>query len=355
MINKNVINKSSINENSINIKKTLLEVKNLSISFKTKRGHLKAVNDASLIIRENESVALIGESGCGKTTLATSIVDILPLNADVNRGEIFFTKDDDKAVDLLRLKKSELRPLLWSEIAMMFQASQSSFNPVKKVKMDFIDTVKAHNSSINEREILKKSKELLELVMLDGERVLDSFPHELSGGMKQRALLASALLLEPKLIILDEPTTALDLLTQQKIIHLLNDIKDKFGFSYFFITHDLGIVSELADIVITMYAGRIIERAPVEEFFKNPKHPYSYGLIRAIPKLSLEEEELFSIPGSPPDLVKVQKGCPFEPRCHRRLPICKDRMPDMEEAKSPEHLFACYNPISGGEDDEAVS
>lgn len=338
-----------INKNG---KNNLLEVRNLSISFKTKRGPLKAVNDASLIIRENESVALIGESGCGKTTLATSIVDILPLNADVTSGEIFFTKDDGKIVDLLKLKKNKLRPLLWSEIAMMFQASQSSFNPVKKVRMDFIDTVKAHDSKMSEKEILKKAKDLLELVMLDGDRVLNSFPHELSGGMKQRALLASALLLEPKLIILDEPTTALDLLTQQKIIRLLNGLKDKYDFSYFFITHDLGIVSELADIVITMYAGRIIERAPVEDFFKNPRHPYSYGLIRAIPKLSLEPEELFSIPGSPPDLVMIQKGCPFEPRCDRRMPICKEKMPDMEESNNEEHVFACYNPIGGGESDE---
>lgn len=326
-------------------KKPLLDIQNLSINFKTKRGPLKAVSNASLQIYENESVALIGESGCGKTTLATSIVDILPLNANITSGKILFNRKKGKEVDLLKMKKSDLRNVLWNEIAMMFQASQSSFNPVKKIKVDYLDTYNAHDSKISDEEILKRAGELLRLVMLDDKRVLESFPHELSGGMKQRALLASALLLEPELIILDEPTTALDLLTQQKIIYLLNDLKVKFGFSYFFITHDLGIVSELADTVITMYAGFIIEKAPVKEFFTNPMHPYSDGLIRAIPKLSLNKEELFSIPGSPPDLVKESRGCPFEPRCSRRLPICKDVMPLMTASENIEHLYACHNPI----------
>ncbi len=332
----------------IDIKKNpLLEIENLSISFKTKRGPLKAVSQANLTIFEHQSVALIGESGCGKTTLATSIVDILPLNANITQGRIFFHQENKKSVDLLKIKKKKLRLLLWSEIAMMFQASQSSFNPVKKVKMDFIDTVKAHDSKMTKKEILKKSSELLRLVMLDDEKVLNAYPHELSGGMKQRALLALALLLNPQLIILDEPTTALDLLTQQKILHLLNELKERYGFSYLFITHDLGIVSELADVVITMYAGKIIEKAPVKEFFKNPRHPYSYGLIQAIPKLSIEQMELFSIPGSPPDLVKELIGCPFEPRCQNRLPRCKLDMPEMTPSNNPAHLFACFNPVNG--------
>lgn len=332
-----------------NIKATpLLEIENLSVHFKTERGPLKAVTDASLTINHNESVALIGESGCGKTTLATTIVDILPLNANISNGRILFKKKDGEEVDLLKISKKKLRKILWSQIAMMFQASQSSFNPVKKVRVDYLDTVKAHDSKKSDKEILERASELLKLVMLDDERVLNSFPHELSGGMKQRALLASALLLEPELIILDEPTTALDLLTQQKILYLLNDLKKEHGFSYFFITHDLGIVSELADTVMTMYAGRIIEKAPVVEFFKNPRHPYSYGLIQAIPKLSLDQEELSSIPGSPPDLVKESVGCPFYPRCFKRLDKCRESMPEMTPAEHEKHLFACYNPIGGG-------
>lgn len=213
--------------------------------------------------------------------------------------------------------------------------------------MDFIDTVKAHDSSKSNEEILKKSRELLNLVMLDDEKVLNSYPHELSGGMKQRALLALSLLLDPRLIILDEPTTALDILTQVKVLILLNELKEKYGFSYLFITHDLSLVSELADVVVTMYAGRIIEKAPVKEFFKNPKHPYSYGLIGAIPHLSLDQNELISIPGSPPDLIEIKAGCPFAPRCDRKLPRCTQEMPGLVSSKNKAHVYACWNPIDG--------
>lgn len=327
-------------------KENLLKIEDLSVHFETQRGPLKAVSDASLTITRDQSVALIGESGCGKTTLATSIVDILPLNATISNGRILLAGDNGSKVDLLEISKKDLRKILWKEIAMMFQASQSSFNPVRKIKYDFIDTVKAHDPSKSTEEILARANKLLKLVMLDADRVLESFPHELSGGMKQRALLASALILEPKLIILDEPTTALDLLTQQKILYLLNDLRAEHGFSYFFITHDLGIVSELADVVLTMYAGKIVEKAPVEEFFKNPRHPYSHGLIQAIPKLSLKRVELFSIPGSPPDLVKETTGCPFYPRCKQRLDKCEANMPQMVSDERADHTYACFNPIS---------
>lgn len=329
------------------VRRPLLEIRNLSVDFKTKRGTLKAVTDASVTILENESVALIGESGCGKTTLANAIVDILPLTAKISGGKILYHQDDGSVADLLEMKKNRLRHLLWDQIAMMFQASQSSFNPVKKVRMDFLDTVRAHDSSQSTEAILEKSRALLKLVMLDGEKVLNAYPHELSGGMKQRALLALSLLLDPRLIILDEPTTALDILTQEKILVLLNDLKQRYGFSYLFITHDLSIVSELADVVVTMYAGRIIEKAPVREFFKNPRHPYSYGLIRAIPHLSLEENELLSIPGSPPDLIEPRPGCPFAPRCDRSLLRCTEEMPGIFPCENKDHVYACWNPIDG--------
>lgn len=324
----------------------LLIIDGLSIQFKTKRGPLKAVSEVALTIHENESVAVIGESGSGKTTLATSIVGMLPSSAQITSGSILYRKDG-KSVDLLHAPAKELRQILWKDIAMMFQASQSSFNPVKKIRMDFIDTVKAHDPGASEQAILAHARELLSLVLLDGERILESYPHELSGGMKQRALIALSLLLEPRLIILDEPTTALDLLTQDKIIHLLNDLKQKYRFSYLFITHDLSIVAEMADTVAVMYGGKIVERARVADLFTNPRHPYSDGLIRAIPRLSLEQMELKSIPGNPPDLVTINPGCPFAQRCERRLDRCFTQMPGFTPSAQSGHVFACWNPVKG--------
>lgn len=328
----------------------LLQMEDISVSFKTKRGLLQAVSHVSLTVGDNESVALIGESGCGKTTLANTIVGILPLAAVKPTGKILFRKASGQTVDLLTLSKKELRPLLWNEISMMFQASQSSFNPVKRIYTQFVDTVSAHDPSMSTRQILEKSQELMKLVMLEPDKVLNAYPHEISGGMKQRALLALALLLDPRLMILDEPTTALDLLTQQKILKLLIKLKKDFSFSLLFITHDLSIVSELADMVVTMYAGKAVEKAPVKYFFDSPLHPYSDGLIRAIPKLYMAEgDELYSIPGTPPDMIDPGPGCPFEPRCSRRLPVCREEMPQLEAMGAPGRYCACFNPMTKGQ------
>ena len=323
----------------------LLEMEEVSIAYRTKRGPLQAVSRVSFQVGQGESVALIGESGCGKTTLASSVVGILPLSASVTSGKILFRQPDGRTVDLLALGKKQLRPLLWEQISMMFQASQSSFNPVKRIRTQFIDTARAHNPGMHAGQILRRSSELLELVMLDPGKILPAFPHEISGGMKQRTLLALALLLNPRLIILDEPTTALDLITQEKILALLNRLKAQFGFSLLFITHDLGIVSELADTVVTMYAGRAVEKAPVKAFFLHPRHPYSRGLIRAIPRLSMDSSDLFSIPGTPPDMITLSGGCPFQPRCPRRLEKCLPEMPAMQETGEDGHACACFNPF----------
>ena len=305
----------------------LLAVKQVSICYHTKRGKLKAVTEASFTIGKGESVALIGESGCGKTTLATAIVNALPMAASVTGGELLFHQDG-KVVDLLALKRSQLRPLLWSEISMVFQASQSSFNPVKKIKSQFLDTVWAHDRSKSKEEILRRASELLRVVMLDPDKVLEAYPHELSGGMKQRTLIALSLLLQPKLVILDEPTTALDLLTQEKILRLL----------------------KLADKVVTMYAGKVAETAQVRDFFLRAEHPYSRGLVNAIPRLTLDDREIVSIPGTPPDLVAEEHGCAFAPRCSRCLPVCREKVPASAPVGGGENWScACWNPMSRGE------
>lgn len=325
----------------------LFQMNQVSIAYRTKRDVLKAVQNASFSINVGESVALIGESGCGKTTLATSIVRALPNAAEITSGEMNYRTSDGKVVDLLKLSRKQLRPLLWEEISLVFQASQSSFNPVSKIKTQFTDTVRTHRKGISDEQIEEISISLLETVHLDAMKVLESYPHELSGGMKQRALIALSLLLDPNLVILDEPTTALDILTQEKILKLLRKLKDEKNFSLLFITHDLSIVSELADKVITMYAGIIVESAPVKEFFARPCHPYSSGLIHAIPRLTDADEDLFSIPGNPPGLIDVKEGCPFAPRCDRSVSRCHSELPPLTEI-SKDHDYACWNPITEG-------
>lgn len=327
----------------------LLSIQNLSISYRTKRGKLQAVHKASLDISKGESVAIIGESGCGKTTLATSIVKMLPLNASITEGKILFTNRKGKELSLENAPEKLLRTLRWSEIVMMFQTSQSSFNPVTHIKSQFLDTVKAHDPNLSREKIIEKSKELLEMVYLDGEKVLFSYPHELSGGMKQRTMIALALLLDPQLVILDEPTTALDLITQKKILELLNSLRSKLGFSMMFITHDLGIVTKLADRVVTMYAGSIVEDAPSKEFFDHQVHPYSKGLLHAVPKLDADFEELYSIPGTTPDLVEKIEGCLFAPRCPYAIDRCTKEVPLLLDIGS-ERKVAC--PVFGKKNDE---
>lgn len=332
------------------IKSPLFQVEHVSIAYKTKRGALKAVSDASFTIGEGEAVALIGESGCGKTTLATSIVDALPNAASVTEGKLLFRKEDGEVVDLLKLKRKELQMLLWEQISMVFQASQSSFNPVRKIYTQFVDTVQAHRKDMSRSEIMEKAKHLLEVVMLDADKVLNSYPHEISGGMKQRTLIALSLLLDPRMVILDEPTTALDLLTQEKILELLKKLKKELGFSLVFITHDLGIVSELADSVVTMYAGRVVEQAPVEIFFRNPGHPYSAGLINAIPRLTMDTSQIYSIPGTTPDLIDQMPGCSFAPRCERCTQQCREQMPQLKPTGLAGQFCACWHPMAGGND-----
>lgn len=319
----------------------LLEIRDLSVQYRTSRGSLKAVHDATLLVEEGESVAIIGESGSGKTTITSAIVRMLPLNARIASGTMTYRAGDGTAIRLDSASERHMRPLRWKEIVMVFQASQSSFNPVSRIYTHFLDTARAHDPSVRTSAVLERSRELLNLVALDGKKVLNSFPHELSGGMKQRALIALGLLLEPRLIILDEPTTALDLLTQKKILTILRDLRQRYQFSMVFVTHDLGIVSRLADRVVVMYAGSIVEDAPWQEFYSDPRHPYSQGLIRAVPKLGTAVEKLYSIPGTTPDLVEKIPGCPFAPRCPHTMEICTGENPPLVPV-GPGRKAACH-------------
>jgi peptide/nickel transport system ATP-binding protein len=319
----------------------LLDIQNISIHYHTKRGSLEAVHQASFSIDHQTSAAVIGESGCGKTTFATSIVQMLSRNASIVEGSIWFAPEGQKSIDLTKLNENQMRPLRWNNIVMMFQASQSSFNPVAKIYTQFLDTAKAHENPYEPEKVLARAKKLLELVYLDSETVLNAYPHELSGGMKQRTLIALSLLLDPQLVILDEPTTALDLITQKKILRLLNELRSSQGFSMMFITHDLGIVTQLSDRVVTMYAGTVVENSPTKAFFSDPKHPYSKGLLKAIPSLDASFEQLYSIPGSTPDLVEKMQGCLFAPRCELCHQRCKIEVPRLKQV-GPDRWAACH-------------
>ena len=317
----------------------ILSVRDLSIDYRTRRGPVHAVRDVSFDVEKGETIAIIGESGSGKTTLAISLIRLSPRAARITKGQILFTSDRG-TVDIRTVPEDDLRQFRWSECAMVFQAALNSFNPVINIWEQFGDTAKAHGLK-DAKKIHARAEELLDLVRLDPKRVLRAYPHELSGGTKQRVLIALSLLLEPQLIILDEPTTALDILTQRSIIDLLADLKKKLGFSMIFISHDLTIAAELADRMITMYAGTVVERATVNDLFYRPRHPYSVGLLRAVPKVSGAMGAVESIPGSPPDLIRLPPGCTYVARCPLAIAACSEREPDLLPVDTPDHDARC--------------
>jgi len=317
----------------------VLSVRDLSIDYLTRRGPVHAVRDVSFDLERGETLAVIGESGSGKTTLAIGLIRLSPRGTRVATGEILYTKDGITS-DIRKLDDDDLREYRWAECAMVFQAALNSFNPVISIWEQFLDTARAHGLKDKHR-VHDRATELLDLVHLDPHRVLPAFPHELSGGMKQRVLIALALMLEPQVVILDEPTTALDILTQRSIIDLLRQLRQRLGFSMIFISHDLSIAAELADRMLTMYAGRIVESASVSDMFYRPRHPYSLGLLRAVPRVSGALGSVVSIPGAPPDLVRLPKGCSYAPRCPYAIDECRAAEPPLIPVDTPRHEAAC--------------
>jgi peptide/nickel transport system ATP-binding protein len=311
----------------------------LSIEYRTRRGPVHAVRDVSFDLAKGETLAIIGESGSGKTTLAVSLIRLSPRSARITKGSILYRGEKDE-LDILRLESDELRRYRWRDCAMVFQAALNSFNPVISIWDQFLDTGRAHGMR-STKEVRERASELLELVRLDPERVLRAYPHELSGGMRQRVLIAMSLLLSPDIIILDEPTTALDILTQRAVIDLLRDLRTRLGFSMIFISHDLSIAAELADRMLTMYAGRVVERASVDDMFYRPRHPYSVGLLRAVPRVSGALGSVVSIPGSPPDLIRLPKGCTYAPRCPFVIDACRVEEPALLPVDTPDHDARC--------------
>ncbi|MGB8451376.1 MAG: ABC transporter ATP-binding protein [Anaerocolumna sp.] len=304
----------------------LLEVKNLRTEFKRDKTMVTAVSDISFTIHKGEVLGLVGESGCGKSVTSLSIMRLLTdTPGKVTNGEVLF-----EGKDLLKYPESEMRKIRGSKMGMIFQEPMSSLNPCMRIEDQLIETIRLHKN-LSRKEARKHSFAMLKSVGIpDPDTTLKSFPHQLSGGMSQRVVIAMAMSCDPDLLIADEPTTALDVTIQAQILDLMLHIKNEKDTGILLITHDLGLVAEMCSKVIVMYAGRIVEEAPVRELFASPLHPYTKGLIAFVPKLGSKVTTLPSIPGNVPDLSMMPKGCKFAPRCKFAMDICKAEEPDLE-------------------------
>jgi len=320
----------------------VLSVRDLTVEYRTEAGAARAVRNVDLDIFPGEAVGLIGESGSGKSTLGLALLRLLVRTAHVSHGTAQFRQHNGEIVDLLAMSNAAMRRFRWAEMAMVFQSALNALNPVLRVQDHFRDTARAHGKR-DDRGTRERAAELLRMVQLDPERVLPAFPYELSGGMRQRVSIALSLLLSPQMVILDEPTTALDIITQRAIIDVVRDLRERLGFTMLFISHDLSLASELADRVATMYAGKIVEIGPVRQVFHDPKHPYTIGLMNAVPPIAgTAFVELTTIPGSPPSLTSVPPGCAFHPRCPYATEVCRTDIPPLIVV-GPKHAAACWH------------
>lgn len=316
----------------------LLEVKNLEISFKTFFGEVEAVRNVSFGVDKGETLAIVGESGCGKSVTASSIIKLLPEPpAYYKGGSIFF---DGK--DIVPMKESEIRKMRGKEISMVFQDPMTSLNPTMRVGDQIIEGL-VKGQKVSRKEAYDRAIRILDLVSVpEPERRMKQYPHEFSGGMRQRVMIALAMISKPKLLIADEPTTALDVTVQAQIMDLMKRLKNEFDTAIILITHDLGVVADMADHIIVMYAGQIVERGTVEEIFENPKHPYTQKLLLSVPRPDMaKSKRLYSIQGAPPDLYIPPKGCAFYDRCDEAMKVCEGHFPDLEN-HSDTHFSRCW-------------
>ena len=299
-------------------KKKILSIKDLSISFKTSAGEVNVIRGMNLSLYKGETVAIVGESGSGKSVTVKAIMGILSGNGKINSGSIRFTYnngEEEVEEDIIKLSKKEIRKRInGKRIAMVFQDPMTSLNPTMTIGAQIMEGMIYHYKT-NKKEAYQKAVSLLELVgITDAQKRMKNYPHQLSGGMRQRVVIAIALACDPELLICDEPTTALDVTTQSKILELIKDIQKKTGISVIYITHDLGVVAKVADYVAVMYAGKIVEKGTTDEIFYEPKHPYTWGLLSAMPDLNTDDDKLYTIPGSPPNLLHQVEGDSFAPR-----------------------------------------
>ena len=313
----------------------LLDISKLKVVFYTYRGVIKALNGVELWMNKGERLGIVGETGCGKSVTALSIMGLIEQPGEIVEGNIIF---EDKL--LTSMGEDKLNDIRGREIAMIFQEPVAALNPVMKVGFQIAESIARSKKKNIDKEVYSEVRRMLEIAGLDWKRTINLYPHELSGGMAQRVMIAMALSSNPKLLIADEPTSALDVTIQAQILELLDDLVKKFGNAVILITHDMGVAAEFCDKMAVMYAGNMVEYASTTNLFRNPFHPYTKGLLRAVPKIG-RTDELQSIKGIVPDLANPPTGCRFHPRCKYAMDICEKKLPTLIEIK-PEHYVACY-------------
>ena len=312
----------------------MLDVQNLTTHYITVRGPVRAIDDASFQVDRGEMMGLAGESGCGKTTVALSLLKILPSGGKILGGKILF-----KGEDLVKFNESQMREIRWKGISIVFQGAMNALNPVYKVGDQIVEAIYVHEPNVNKEEARTRVEKLLEMVGIEPSRA-DNYPYEFSGGMRQRTLIAMALACNPDLLIADEPGTALDVIVQAQVLRLLKELKDKLNLAMILISHDLSIISETCSKIAIMYAGKIVEQGDIFSIYKEPLHPYTQGLLGAFPNIKAAKRRMTSIPGFPPDLLNPPPGCRFHTRCPHVMDVCKKEEPTLE--KVGKRYVACY-------------
>ncbi|MDH7477868.1 MAG: ABC transporter ATP-binding protein [Candidatus Bathyarchaeota archaeon] len=315
---------------------SLLNVENLKVYYFTKRGSVKAVDGVSLEVKQGQALGLAGESGCGKTTVALSIMKILPARGKIIDGKILLND-----VDIAKIPEKQMKQIRWKKIALVFQGAMNALDPLYSLGDQIVEAIRTHEPKLGKKEALHRAEELLELVGMERKRI-KSYPHELSGGMRQRGLIAMALACNPELLIADEPGTALDVIVQAQVLGVIEELRKKLNLSVMLITHDLSIIADTCNKAAIMYAGKIVEHADVLDLFEEPLHPYTKGLIHAFPNIKSAKAQISSIPGTPPNLLNPPKGCRFHPRCMFAKSICREQEPSLRRIKGKERFVACH-------------
>jgi peptide/nickel transport system ATP-binding protein len=328
------------------MKQPVLEIKDFCVDYGLGDQAVQAVRDVTLTLHRGEVLGLAGESGSGKSTLAYGVTRLLPPPGVISAGSVVYHPPGGDAYDVMALTDSELRAFRWAETSIVFQGAMNSLNPVHKVSTQMLDVIKAHEPGLSPQARTARAQQMLKLVGISADR-MDAYPHQLSGGMRQRVMIGMALVLEPQVVIMDEPTTALDVVMQRQILAQLVELRERLGFSVLFITHDLSLLVEFSDRIAIMYGGRIVEEARSADLYKDSLHPYSEGLLKSFPALRGPRRELAGIPGSPPDLRGMPTGCSFHPRCPHAFDRCSAEIPILgvpSARNDPSRSVACWLP-----------